>query len=116
MASEENKAIIVRMHEAINRRDLTALDGHPGMRGTKEFLERLHRAFPDVQATLQELVAEGEWVATRLISRGTHQHGEWAGQAPTGRPSVFEVLALYRVVDGRITAAYSQGGPLDGAV
>jgi predicted ester cyclase len=114
MSAEENKTVVVRMVESINRHDLAALDEHPGMRGTKDFLTSYFRAFPDAQATIEELVAEGEWVVARLISRGTQQ-GEWAGVAPTGRPAVAEVLAMHRIVDGRIVTAHSQGGPLDGA-
>jgi predicted ester cyclase len=114
MSSEENKSIIIRLQESLNRHDLTVLDQHPGMRGTKEFLGRYFHAFPDAQATIEELVAEGEWVAARLISRGTHQHEEWGGQAPIGRPWVVEVLALHRIVDDRIVLAYAQAGPMDG--
>lgn len=111
---EENKAVIVRMHEALNRHDLAALDEHPGMAGTKAFLEGYFRACPDARNTIEELVAEGAWVAVRMIDRGT-QHGEWGGEAPRGQRRETEVLALYRVVDGRIVTAHSQGGPLHGA-
>lgn len=111
MSAEENKAIVIRVIESTNRRDLAALDAHPGMHGTKEFLERFFTVFPDAQATIEELVAEGEWVVARLITRGTQQ-GEWADQAPTGRTTTMEVLAMHRVIDGRIAVAYSQGGPL----
>ena len=113
MSAEENKAIVVRMHEALNRHDLTALDEHPGMAGTREFLTRYFQAFPDAQATIQELVAEGERVAVRMISRGTQQ-GEWAGVAPSGQLHEDEVLGMDRIVDGRIVTSYSQGGPLHG--
>ena len=78
MSTEENKAVVVRMHEALNHHDLAALDEHPGMAGTREFLTRYFQACPDARATIQELVAEGEWVAVRMISRGTQQ-GEWGG-------------------------------------
>lgn len=114
MSTEENKAVVIRMNDAANRHDLSVMGQHPGMQGTMEFLLRLFRAFPDVQATIEEMVAEGEWVAVRMISRGTHQ-GEWEGNAPTGRTVVSEVLAMHRVVDGRIVTSYSQGRPLDGA-
>jgi predicted ester cyclase len=115
MTAEENKAVVVRVNESISRGNLGALDEHPGMAGTKKFLTSLRQAFPDVQATIQEIVAEGDWVAVRLISRGTQQ-GTWHGVAPTGQQSVTEVLSLHRFVDGRIVATYSQGGPMDSTV
>ena len=113
MSDEENKAVIVRMHEAVNRHDLTALDEHPGMAGTREFLTRYFQVCPDAQATIEELVAEGEWVVVRMISRGT-QRGEWGGVAPSGQLHEDEVLAMHRIVDGRIVTSYSQGGSLHG--
>ncbi len=112
MSTEENKAIVIRVIESINRRDLAALDAHPGMHGTKEFLGHFFAVFPDAQATIEELVAEGEWVVARMITRGTQQ-SEWAGRAPDGRPTTAEVLAMHQVIDGRITVAYSRGGPMD---
>jgi predicted ester cyclase len=114
MSTEENKAVVIRMNESANRHDLFAMGRHPGMQETKEFLARRFRAFPDTQATIEEMVAEGEWVAVRMVARGTHQ-GEWEGKAPTGRTVVSEVLAMHRIVDGRIVTSYSQGRPLDGA-
>ena len=113
MSAEENKAVVVRMHEAVNRHDLTALDEHPGMAGTREFLTRYFQVCPDAQATIEELVAEGEWVVVRMISHGTQQ-GEWGGVAPSGQRQEDEVLAMHRIVDGHIVTSYSQGGPLQG--
>ena len=113
MSAEENKAVVIRMNESANRHDLTAMDEHPGMAGTREFLTRYFQAFPDARATIQELVAEGEWVAVRMVARGTQQ-GEWGGVAPSGQRREDEVLAMHRIVDGRIVTSYSQGGPLHG--
>lgn len=114
MSTEENKAVVIRINESANRHDLAALDQHPGMRETREFLARLFHAFPDMHTTIEELVADGEWVAVRMVARGTHQ-GEWEGKAPTGRTVVSEVLAMHRIVDGRIVTSYSQGRAQDGA-
>jgi len=114
MSVEENKAVVRRVNEAVNRHDLDALDEHPGMHDTKKLLTGLFQAVPDMQATIEELIAEGEWVAVRRIARGT-QRSEWQGLAPTGRPHAVEVLAMYRVVNGRIVTAYTHGHMLEGA-
>ncbi len=113
MSVEENKAVVTRVDEAVNRRDLDALDEHPGLHEAKKFLAGLFQAVPDMQTTIEEMVAEGEWVAVRRIARGT-QRGEWQGMAPTGRPHTVEVLGMYRVVDGHIVTAYANGHPLEG--
>ncbi len=84
-AIEGNKAVIVRIHEALNRHDLAALDEHPGMAGTKAFLERYFRACPDARNTIEELVAEGAWVDRRpcpASSMRLTRHGGSFGSRP----------------------------------
>lgn len=37
----------------------------------------------DLHLTIEQQIAEGEWVATSVIARGTHQ-GVWLSMKPTG--------------------------------
>ena len=63
---------------------------------------------------VEQQIAEGEWVATRITARGTHS-GEWLGIAPTGRSVAFSGVNWDRVVDGRIVehgGAANMLGPL----
>ena len=105
--AEENKAIVRRLHEALNEGNLAALDEHPGMAGFKAMYGRLLVAFPDAYTTIERLVAEDDWVAYHLAARGTHQ-GEWLGYAPTGRQVAWEVDGMYRLADGKIVGGYGQ--------
>jgi predicted ester cyclase len=46
----------------------------------------LAAAFPDPQPTVGDLIAEGDPVAARPTSRGTHR-GAFVGVAPPGKPA-----------------------------
>lgn len=59
------------------------------------------RAFPDLRHEIHELVAEGDVVALRATPRGTHQ-GEFLGIEPTGKKIGFDVMAFFRIVNGKI--------------
>ena len=61
----------------------------------------LFRAFPDLQATEQDLLAEGDKVATHRLLRGTHQ-GEFVGIAPSGKQVTFAGVWLAHLSAGKI--------------
>jgi predicted ester cyclase len=105
--AEENKAIVRRLHEALNEGNLAALDEHPGLGEFKSMYGRLLVAFPDTRNTIERLVAEDDWVAYHLAVRGTHQ-GEWLGCAPTGRQVAWEVDGMYQLAGGKIVGGYGQ--------
>jgi len=108
MSVEENKALVRALGDAMMRKDLTFMDAHPGFAQSKPFFEQLIAAFPDMQVTPQEVVAEGEWVAQRVMASGTMQ-GPVMGMAPTGKHATWEVMNMYRIVDGTIVASHGQG-------
>jgi steroid delta-isomerase-like uncharacterized protein len=63
---------------------------------------REHRqAFPDWTEKVQQIVAEGDLVATRYISTGTN-NGSFAGNPPTGKWIQINEMAIHRIVDGKI--------------
>ena len=71
----------------------------------KQFMTAFIAAFPDQQHVVEELIAEGDKVAPRLVIRGTHQGAFWTpvGTAlPTGNPITLTSMALFRLADGRI--------------
>jgi predicted ester cyclase len=57
--------------------------------------------YPDLRLTVEQQIAEGEWVVSRVTMRGTHK-GEWLGIRPTGKPIRVTAVNIDRVVDGRI--------------
>jgi steroid delta-isomerase-like uncharacterized protein len=58
-------------------------------------------AFPDVQYTLNDLLAEGEQVVARFTARGT-QTGAFQGIPATGKVVAMSAIAIYRVVGGKV--------------
>jgi steroid delta-isomerase-like uncharacterized protein len=55
-----------------------------GLHGLKATLTRMRRAFPDLQWSVEEQMAEDSRVLTRFIWSGTHQ-GEFLGIPATNR-------------------------------
>jgi steroid delta-isomerase-like uncharacterized protein len=67
----------------------------------------MRSGFPDIQWTLEELIAEGDKVAARFTMRGTHQ-GTFFGVPPTGKKITVQALNIYRFADGQIVEERGQ--------
>jgi hypothetical protein len=76
-----------------------------GAQALKEVFARLHRAFPDLHITVEDLIAEGDKVVGRNSVSGTHQ-GEYMGVPPTGRSVAYNEIFIFRFVDGRIAETW----------
>jgi steroid delta-isomerase-like uncharacterized protein len=73
-----------------------------GLEEVKQWLARPFEAFPDLNASVEDVIAEGDKVAIRYTSRGTHQ-GETGGLGPpTGRQIELGGIAVQRFEDGKI--------------
>ena len=101
MSLEENKALIRRVLEALDRHDYEPLKVHPGLYQTVVRQPLVRAAFPDGQTTVEHQVAEGDTVATRAMIRGTHR-GPFMGVAPTNQQITFSLLMMDTIVDGKI--------------
>jgi predicted ester cyclase len=67
----------------------------------KEFLAPYFAAFPDLQFTVEDEIAEGDKVTTRYTARGTHR-GELMGMAPTGKHVTVTGIFISRVEEGKL--------------
>lgn len=122
-ALEENKALVRRFsnefknkanHGIVDELMAPEFQHHfkdPRLPKGREGMKMLGRgvvvAFPDVHATIQELIAEGDRVVERTTAKGTHR-GEFNGVRPTGRPVTWSELHVYRVVNGKIAELWSE--------
>ncbi len=65
------------------------------------FLVTWRAAFPDLQITVEDLIATGDRVAARWTLCGTHR-GPFLGLPPTGRRVAVAGTELYRLAGGQI--------------
>lgn len=72
-----------------------------GAKLLKEVFARLHRAFPDLQVTIEDQIEEGDKVVSRNRVSGTQQ-GVYMGIAPTGKHITYDEIFIMRFADGRI--------------
>ncbi len=73
-------------------------DGSQEERGpedVKRFLRHYREAFPDLEITVEDQIAEGDKVVTRWSSRGTHR-GEFRDIAPTGNEVRLTGIGIFR--------------------
>ena len=111
--AESNKEVVRAYVDAFNRGDMEALRslftedaqiqgvlGWGGMDVVVPIWEELHAAF-GITLQVEDIIAEGDIVAVRLIERGASL-GAFRGQGPTGK--IYEVVAMEWFVmrDGRI--------------
>ena len=72
-----------------------------GAAGVRAILGAIRQGFPDHDAQVVHMVAEGDLVATHKTFTGTNT-GEFFGMPPTGRRATIRVMDFVRYHDGRI--------------
>jgi steroid delta-isomerase-like uncharacterized protein len=114
---EENKAIVLRYFQEMDRGNIDVVDeliaaeyvDHnpalpgvgPGREGTRQYMRMLKTAFPDASHTIDDIIAEGNKVMTRVTARGTFL-GECMGYQPNGNVIEISGIAVHRVENGRL--------------
>jgi steroid delta-isomerase-like uncharacterized protein len=63
--------------------------------------------FPDIQWTVEEMIAEDDKVAARFTMRGTHQ-GSFFGVPPTGKTIAVQAMNFYRLSGGQFIEEHGQ--------
>jgi steroid delta-isomerase-like uncharacterized protein len=121
--TEANKEIVRRMNEEVwGEGNLDLVDEYVaadylehntaspedihGREGYKANVEMVRTAFPGMEVTTENLVAEGERVAFRYTITGTHE-GELMGIEPTGTEVNFSGMAIARFEDGKVVEDWS---------
>jgi predicted ester cyclase len=114
MSEEANKALVRRLVEEVWNGESRA--------AAEELLppERVDRQLntvawargsrPDLRSTIEDMLAEGDMVAIRYTSTGTHTN-EWSHPvtgpiAPTGKQVTNTAIAMYRLANGKIVESW----------
>ena len=87
-------------------RIIDGADRAVGRNATFELIRGVYRSFPDYTHDIEEMIAEGDRVAVRVVLRGTHL-GEYSGVAPTGRQVSYAGTYMVTVIDGVLTEVWS---------
>lgn len=72
-----------------------------GIEEYKELYRKFATALHDSRLTIEDVIAEGDKVVTRVSMRCLHG-GEFAGIPATGRELTVDAITVHRLVDGRI--------------
>ncbi len=78
-----------------------------GREGIKILGQVIAAGFPDVHASVQELLADGDKVIERTQTSATHT-GEFNGIPPTGRQVGWTEIHIYRLENGKIAEQWSE--------
>ena len=118
--SEENKALALRAWEASNNPDIIDEVYTPdlvwhepdrdiqGYGQAKQFVSSFIEAFPDLNATVEDVIAEGDKVVTRWTIRGTHQGEIEEFGPPTGKQAELQGISIHRIEGGKIVEEWNR--------
>src|SRR5215203_185790 len=126
MSAEENMALAKRFMEArVVKRDLDAVDEMlapdfvnrnkllPGQEPDREdYLQGIaafHAALSEGHLIIEDQVAGGDKVVTRLVVHSPHDRGELMGVAPSGRVLTNRAIVIHRIVEGKIAEEWGMG-------
>jgi len=117
MSTEQNKALVRQLvEEVINQGNISMIDEllipdfveheelppgiPPGREAPKVLFTVLRSAFPDLKATIEHLIAEGDEVVLHMTWTGTHE-GEFMGIPPTGKRISINVIDILGIAEGK---------------
>jgi len=123
---EENKVIIRKMIEAVNKQNLALLDElvapdfvyHmpvqqiQGLEVMKQGVMEEIQSFPDLHVTIEDIMAEGEKVCVRLRETATHK-ATFRGLAPTGKKLTYTAITIWRIVEGKVIEGWGVYDQMD---
>ena len=120
--SEENKNLARRSWELVSQRDPDLLkevyaadivwhepdQDVQGLQEAKQFYSTYLSAFPDFNATVEDVIAEGDKAVTRWTVRGTHQGEIEEIGPPTGKQVEIKGITIHRIEGGKIVEEWER--------
>ena len=122
MSTQENMALVRRFFKARAEADLDAMDEmmasgfishplfeEPDREGYKRQVAGYVAAFSNVSILIEDQVAAGDKVSSRITGRATHDRKELLGAAPTGREVSYMAILIHRIEGGKIAEEWGVG-------
>jgi len=123
MSAEQNKATVRRFYEEVWNKgnvdfafevfaedyvchDLRPTKALPGPEGQRKIATDFRAAFPDLEWTVDLILAEGDLVAGRWTARGTNT-GPWGGVEPTGKTAQFSGVNIFQFANGKVVEIWN---------
>ncbi len=113
----QNETLVRRqLDELFGKRDLAVIDADVapdfrdhdsagdrprGAAAWRQWAEEVLAACPDLEVTVEDLIAQGDRVVTRCVLRGTHA-GTLLGVAPTGARFELRGVMIWRIANGKL--------------
>lgn len=111
MSSTTNKDLIRRLVEDVwNRgqtRSIREYFGGPLADVVQMHHRELMDAFSDVRVEIEDIIAEDDRVAARLMVSGVHDRGVFAGREPTDKRVGYASFRFYRIADGKVVETWA---------
>lgn len=123
MAKDSIKFIYEQLADAVNRRELDALDqifdqnlinhgadpNEPrGAYHFKQIFREFIAACPDFQVTVEDTIVEGDKLVVRWIDTGTHTGAPLFGAPATGKQIILTGIDILRIRDGKIVERWAE--------
>ena len=120
---EKNKVLVRRFWEAQANADLDTLDEllapdfvdhgllpgqEPGREGYKQQVAEQIAALSDVRFAIEDQLAKGDKVVTRITWRSVHDRGEYFGLMPRDKEVVVTAMSMHRIEGGKIAEEWSE--------
>jgi serine phosphatase RsbU (regulator of sigma subunit)/ketosteroid isomerase-like protein len=130
MSAEDNKALVRRLFEAQNEGNLEAIDEllapdfvdhslfpgqEPGREGYKQSVVEDLAAHSVLGSIIEDQIAQGDKVVTRVTSRGIYDSGNgkaFAGVAPDGQEHEQSGIVIHRISGDKIVEEWSEASTL----
>ena len=123
MSAEENKRLVRRFYQEIDKGNLDVIDelvaadyvDHnpppfpglpPGREGVKQAFKIFWEATPG-HHNIEDQIAEGDKVVTRLTSYGRHE-GDLPGAPRTGNDLRMTSITIHRLADGKLIEKWAE--------
>jgi predicted ester cyclase len=101
--TSKNKALMRRIYEEMWNQGKPALAAElfAQPEGVERFVSQFLLSFPDLQHVVEEMIADGDRVAVRFSTQGTHS-GTWMHFVPTGKSIRYTGVTWASIAGNRI--------------